>query len=54
MSTEHVARTVKGDHIPGTWRSVCSCGWLGMLRGSPGARAAAVAERHAHVEDEGR
>lgn len=51
MSTEHIAQTIRGARIPGTWVSVCSCGWRGELHGFAGARQVAIADRQIHVAD---
>lgn len=44
----HKVKAVKGEAIPGTWVGICSCGWRGMVHGSKGARAAAVADAYSH------
>ena len=41
-------KAVRGEHIPGTWRGVCSCGWVGVIHGAKGARSAALANAYQH------
>ena len=50
-AVRHTAKTVAVPEVPGTWRSICSCGWKGKTQGAKGARDAAISERYRHIED---